>query len=196
MMEEGELNPATSGGDELYNALHQRLVASGEWQRLLILLRRMLDECGWETQFQQTATQKAKQQPVLSVPDLIDQLTPAAKGKLDFSPRRYRCEGRGEERQRQGMLTRSYTFPFPFCEYRYTPTTRQSASFGEAEGLPGSKPRRCLNGTRNAHKTGSDMQQDESTLACNEAIIYPLLPPVPTCTTQPHNAKNVPISTQ
>ncbi len=24
---------------------------------------------------------------VLSVPDLIDQLTPAAKGKLDFSPR-------------------------------------------------------------------------------------------------------------
>ncbi|SPO31892.1 uncharacterized protein UTRI_06729 [Ustilago trichophora] len=85
-MEEGELSTTTntvaSGGDELYNALHQRLVASGEWQRLLILLRRMLDECGWETQFQQHATSKAKQQPVLSVPDLIDVLTPHAKDTL------------------------------------------------------------------------------------------------------------------
>ncbi len=83
-MEEGELNPtlASSGGDELYNALHQRLVASGEWQRLLILLRRMLDECGWENEFQSYATGKAKQQPMLSVPDLIDVLTPHAKGEL------------------------------------------------------------------------------------------------------------------
>lgn len=82
MMEEGELNPTLgSASDELYNALHQRLVASGEWQRLLILLRRMLDECGWEANFQSTATAKAKQQPVLSVPDLIDQLMPHAKGK-------------------------------------------------------------------------------------------------------------------
>lgn len=84
-MEEGELsiNPtsaSSAGGDELYNALHQRLVASGEWQRLLILLRRMLDESGWETEFSQFATTKAKQQPILSVPDLIDVLTPHAKG--------------------------------------------------------------------------------------------------------------------
>lgn len=80
-MEEGELNPsASTGGDELYNALHQRLVASGEWQRLLILLRRMLDESGWENEFQAFATGKAKQQPVLSVPELIDVLTPHAKG--------------------------------------------------------------------------------------------------------------------
>lgn len=85
-MEEGELNSASAppGADELYNALHQRLVASGEWQRLLILLRRMLDECGWETNFQQHATAQAKAQPVLSVPDLIDVLTPHAKGKCSI----------------------------------------------------------------------------------------------------------------
>ncbi|EST09192.1 Transcription factor, enhancer of yellow 2 [Kalmanozyma brasiliensis GHG001] len=84
-MEEGELNPSassSSGNDELYNALHQRLVASGEWQRLLILLRRMLDESGWENEFQSFATGKAKQQPVLSVPDLIDVLTPHAKDTI------------------------------------------------------------------------------------------------------------------
>ncbi|TKY86924.1 hypothetical protein EX895_004212 [Sporisorium graminicola] len=84
-MEEGELNkapPAPEAGDGLYNALHQRLVASGEWQRLLILLRRMLDESGWETEFQGFATSKAKSQPVLSVPDLIDVLTPHAKDTL------------------------------------------------------------------------------------------------------------------
>ncbi|GAC92777.1 hypothetical protein PHSY_000333 [Pseudozyma hubeiensis SY62] len=76
-MEEGELS--SSQHDPLYNALHQRLVASGEWQRLLILLRRMLDESGWETEFDNFATAKAKTQPVLSVPALIDVLTPHAK---------------------------------------------------------------------------------------------------------------------
>ena len=102
-MEEGELNPTlTSAGDELYNALHQRLVASGEWQRLLILLRRMLDECGWETQFQQHAVSKAKQQPVLSVPELIDALGPHARGT---SPRLLQsaclgAQGRAWERER------------------------------------------------------------------------------------------------
>lgn len=82
MMEEGELNPASAppGGDELYNALHQRLVASGEYSRLQILLKRMLDECGWETQFTNHATRKAKTQPVLSVPDLVDELSAFAKG--------------------------------------------------------------------------------------------------------------------
>lgn len=85
-MEEGELNPTSINapppdGDELFNALHQRLVASGEWQRLLILLRRMLDECGWATDFQNTATNKAKTQEVPSVPELIDVLTAHAKGE-------------------------------------------------------------------------------------------------------------------
>ncbi|KAJ9477285.1 Transcription and mRNA export factor SUS1 [Pseudozyma hubeiensis] len=79
-MEEGELS--SSQHDPLYNALHQRLVASGEWQRLLILLRRMLDESGWETEFDNFATAKAKTQPVLSVPALIDVLTPHAKDTI------------------------------------------------------------------------------------------------------------------
>lgn len=79
-MEEGEIRG--SGGDELYNALHQRLVASGEWAKLSTLLKRMLDECGWETAFQQHAAVQARSQPAtLSLPDLVDQLIPHAKGR-------------------------------------------------------------------------------------------------------------------
>lgn len=78
-MEEGEISGA--GGDELYNALHQRLVASGEWAKLSALLRRMLDECGWETALHDHAAAQARAQPTtLSLPDLIDSLVPHAKG--------------------------------------------------------------------------------------------------------------------
>ncbi|KAN0064215.1 SAGA histone acetylase and TREX-2 complexes component [Thecaphora frezii] len=42
-MEEGEIS-----NDDLYSALHQRLVATGEWARLSTLLKRMLDDSGWE----------------------------------------------------------------------------------------------------------------------------------------------------
>lgn len=80
-MEEGEISGAGGGGDELYNALHQRLVASGEWAKLSTLLKRMLDECGWETTFQDHAAAQARAQPTtLSLPNLIDQLVPHAKG--------------------------------------------------------------------------------------------------------------------
>lgn len=34
-------------GDELHNALHQRLVQTGEWHRILSALRQGLDESGW-----------------------------------------------------------------------------------------------------------------------------------------------------
>ncbi len=132
-MEEGELGPtngvdAGAGGDELYNALHQRLVASGEWQRLLILLKRMLDECGWEAQFQSTATTKAKQQPVLDVPSLIDALTPHAKGRFYTTP----------STEEELLLT-----PL-LCTVRHAATTRQGASARKAARLFGPKPRRCL----------------------------------------------------
>ena len=132
-MEEGELGPtngvdAGAGRDELYNALHQRLVASGEWQRLLILLKRMLDECGWEAQFQSTATTKAKQQPVLDVPSLIDALTPHAKGRhLPHTA------------SSQELLLTVFVRAI-----RHAATPRQGASAREAPRLFGPKPRRCL----------------------------------------------------
>ncbi|KAJ1572390.1 hypothetical protein NDA11_007036 [Ustilago hordei] len=87
-MEEGELKAGTTTttttttSEELYKALHQRLVASGEWQRLAILLRRMLDECGWATSLHNTAANTAKRQNVASVPELVDVLTAHAKDSL------------------------------------------------------------------------------------------------------------------
>lgn len=38
---------AASESDELHNALHQRLVQTGEWHRILSALRQGLDESGW-----------------------------------------------------------------------------------------------------------------------------------------------------
>ncbi|PWN54331.1 hypothetical protein IE53DRAFT_383110 [Violaceomyces palustris] len=69
-------------GDELQNALHQRLVATGEWNRLLMLMKRMLDDCGWETSLREHASERAKAQEKLSLPDLLNELGPYAKSTL------------------------------------------------------------------------------------------------------------------
>lgn len=46
---QGEVDAA--GGemqrDELHTALHQRLVQTGEWHRIMAALRASLDESGW-----------------------------------------------------------------------------------------------------------------------------------------------------
>lgn len=145
-MEEGELSTgaAAGGGDELYNALHQRLVASGEWQRLLILLRRMLDESGWESEFQAYATTKAKQQPVLSVPDLIDVLTPHAQGMLHLWAARCIHES-------SAHLPVSCSSCHP---RRYAPCTCQGPPPGQADKLSRSQSRRRLNQAPTQHMLG------------------------------------------
>lgn len=58
----------------------------------------MLDECGWESGLQQHAIDKAKSQPVLSVPDLIDELSGYAKG--EYSYRRAKRYGRKRRREK------------------------------------------------------------------------------------------------
>ncbi|KAI3489862.1 hypothetical protein L1887_45955 [Cichorium endivia] len=88
----------------------------------------MLDECGWEAQFQSTATTKAKQQPVLDVPSLIDALTPHAKGRhLPHTA------------SSQELLLTVFVRAI-----RHAATPRQGASAREASRLFGPKPRRCL----------------------------------------------------
>ncbi|EPQ27729.1 uncharacterized protein PFL1_04866 [Pseudozyma flocculosa PF-1] len=76
-MEEGEIS-----NDDLYNALHQRLVATGEWARLSTLLKRMLDDSGWEGDLNGHALELAKSQQTLSIHDLMASLTPHAKETL------------------------------------------------------------------------------------------------------------------
>lgn len=41
--------------EELLNLLHQRLVATGEWNTLLAQLRRMLEENDWDAQLREQA---------------------------------------------------------------------------------------------------------------------------------------------
>lgn len=69
------------GRDDLHNALHQRLVETGEWDRLQTLLRRMLQDCGWEAELAQTAREKAKAQRELHLGSLVAELAPHARGE-------------------------------------------------------------------------------------------------------------------
>ncbi|KAI3617378.1 hypothetical protein CBS9595_003287 [Malassezia furfur] len=41
--------------EELLNLLHQRLVATGEWNTLLAQLRQLLEESEWDTQLREQA---------------------------------------------------------------------------------------------------------------------------------------------
>ena len=41
--------------EELLNMLHQRMISTGEWSSLLVQLRRMLEESGWEAQLREQA---------------------------------------------------------------------------------------------------------------------------------------------
>ncbi|KAI3624521.1 SUS1 [Malassezia furfur] len=43
--------------EELLNLLHQRLVATGEWNTLLAQLRQLLEESEWDTQLRDQAEQ-------------------------------------------------------------------------------------------------------------------------------------------
>ncbi|WFD31646.1 SAGA histone acetylase and TREX-2 complexes component [Malassezia sp. CBS 17886] len=72
---------------ELLNLLHQRLVATGEWSTLLLELRRMLEDSGWDTQLRQQADKEAASLESLHVPTLVAKLSPYAEKTLPDSVR-------------------------------------------------------------------------------------------------------------
>ncbi|PWN90167.1 hypothetical protein FA10DRAFT_301443 [Acaromyces ingoldii] len=74
-------------GDELHNALHQRLVQTGEWHRILSALRQGLDESGWTATLRDRAMDQAAAQDKLSLPDLIAELSPYAQRTIPANVR-------------------------------------------------------------------------------------------------------------
>ncbi|KAK0539801.1 SAGA histone acetylase and TREX-2 complexes component [Tilletia horrida] len=66
---------------ELFSALHQRMVQSGDWNRILGILRRMLEDCGYEEALQTFATEQAREQERLQLGPLLAVLSPHAKGQ-------------------------------------------------------------------------------------------------------------------
>ncbi|KAL9940861.1 hypothetical protein V8E36_000349 [Tilletia maclaganii] len=67
---------------ELFSALHQRMVQSGDWHRILGILRRMLEDCGYEESLQTFATEQAREQERLQLGPLLGVLSPHAKATL------------------------------------------------------------------------------------------------------------------
>lgn len=54
----GEENGTDYQRDELHTALHERLVQTGEWHRIMASLRASLDESGWSASLREQAQSK------------------------------------------------------------------------------------------------------------------------------------------
>ncbi|PWN42010.1 hypothetical protein IE81DRAFT_347895 [Ceraceosorus guamensis] len=62
-----------AANDELVSALHERLVQTGEWDRVLEALRRGLEESGWDASLREKAFEQAKAQTrPISLLDLVE----------------------------------------------------------------------------------------------------------------------------
>ncbi|PWN23930.1 hypothetical protein BCV69DRAFT_13860 [Microstroma glucosiphilum] len=57
--------------DELYQALHHRLVTTGEWHRLSILLEQQLLDSNWAVDLSNHAEAKARKMPELDLDELV-----------------------------------------------------------------------------------------------------------------------------
>lgn len=81
--------------EELLNLLHQRLVATGEWNTLLAQLRQLLEESEWDTQLRDQAERtchnahpgEARAQDPLHLPTLVAKLGPYAQSRCNVSHR-------------------------------------------------------------------------------------------------------------
>ncbi|UZJ51238.1 hypothetical protein CBS101457_000558 [Exobasidium rhododendri] len=75
----GSTQPQT---DELHAALHERLVQTGEWHRIMSSLRASLDESGWTANLRDHANAQASLQRPLNLNDLMDELGPYAQKSI------------------------------------------------------------------------------------------------------------------
>ncbi|PWN30320.1 hypothetical protein BDZ90DRAFT_229341 [Jaminaea rosea] len=60
-----------SDTDDLYQALHHRLITTGEWHRLSNLLEQLLLDSRWSSDMADYATQKAQSMDNLNLDDLV-----------------------------------------------------------------------------------------------------------------------------
>ncbi|WFD44020.1 SAGA histone acetylase and TREX-2 complexes component [Malassezia psittaci] len=81
------MSDGSDSGEQLLNLLHQRLVATGEWNTLLAELRTLLGESEWQTQLRDEAEREAHAQEPLRLPALVAKLGPYAQKTLPDSVR-------------------------------------------------------------------------------------------------------------
>ncbi|KZW01582.1 hypothetical protein EXIGLDRAFT_66103 [Exidia glandulosa HHB12029] len=58
----------------MYEAVHRQLVETGEWDRLLAALNRMLSESGWTDDMRNRSREKARSMQQLSFKTILDDI--------------------------------------------------------------------------------------------------------------------------
>ncbi|CAO1619931.1 unnamed protein product [Jaminaea pallidilutea] len=69
------VNSGSNETDELYKALHHRLVTTGEWNRLSQRLEQLLLESNWTSDMTEYATERAKSMDKLSLDEMVRLVT-------------------------------------------------------------------------------------------------------------------------
>ncbi|KAG6809589.1 hypothetical protein H0H92_015656 [Tricholoma furcatifolium] len=77
-----------SEGDPFYSQLQQRLVDSGEWDRIRFSLASKLNEAGWSDDLRHRAKERAREMEPLSFQNLYDELFSHAQTSLPLAVKR------------------------------------------------------------------------------------------------------------
>ncbi|WWC59127.1 transcription and mRNA export factor SUS1 [Kwoniella dejecticola CBS 10117] len=70
------------------NAIRQRLMETGDWDRIQKLLREQLEENGWVDDLKDLAKEKARAQETPNLENLIKEISETARGMISESTRR------------------------------------------------------------------------------------------------------------
>ncbi|WWC67610.1 transcription and mRNA export factor SUS1 [Kwoniella pini CBS 10737] len=70
------------------NAIRQRLMETGDWDRIQKLLREQLEENGWVDDLKDLAKEKARAQETPNLGNLIKEISETARGMINESTRR------------------------------------------------------------------------------------------------------------
>ncbi|KIR54479.1 protein SUS1 [Cryptococcus gattii Ru294] len=70
------------------NAIRQRLLETGDWERIQKLLRAHLEESGWVDDLKDLAKEKARAQDVPNLENLVKQISESAAGMVSANVKR------------------------------------------------------------------------------------------------------------
>ncbi|KAG5724678.1 hypothetical protein E4T56_gene3733 [Termitomyces sp. T112] len=74
--------------DAFYTQLQQRIVDSGEWDRIRFVLASKLNEAGWSDDLRHRSKERAREMKPLSFQTLYDEVFPVAHTSLPLAVKR------------------------------------------------------------------------------------------------------------
>ncbi|KZP10757.1 hypothetical protein FIBSPDRAFT_200003 [Athelia psychrophila] len=74
--------PAKTASEGLHAQIQRRMVESGEWDRIQLLLSSKLSETGWTDDLSHRSKEQARGMEHLSFSDLLQEFTPQAQNSI------------------------------------------------------------------------------------------------------------------